>query len=671
MADNKIQQQKYDTDYTQIRAQSYAPFQVTNLHLDDGQTNIPNDEIERSEENEKKFQDYLEKQQQHDDPREALLKQYSKEDRPYKIVDLNNNCVYDARVEEDILKLTTINSMKSPSTIKNNKPTWQDFWKNVKKCNIDLLDAAEIGNVDKIKYLLDKSKNLYPVDLNYQSLDNYTALHFSVTDMHNQIVQILIDNGCNIEAETTFKRRPLHLCCIIGNIDALKILIKHKAEINPLDNNNNTPILLASQNRWHEIVEILLDNGGDPHIKNNKGENAVNVCDTQNMYDVFMKHKIYETEGFVLKDNFSNFNKKQNGQNQNEGGQVEEGKVEENNSEQGQRVSSPEKIRNLINKEGIIEMQKKTVQDYEYYRILGSGAFGKVILVKDKKNQKYYAMKIISKEKFQQLNLMKYALSEKNAMSKMQHPFIVKLHYAFQTKRKLFLIQQYCGGGSLGRMLKIKQRFDEQTAKKYMCQIILAIEALHDNLIIFRDLKPDNIVLDEEGNAYLVDFGLAKLGVYDEINKSFLGTPAYLPPEIIVKDGHNRMADWYAVGIVLYELLMGCTPFNQGNVSREVLYERIKQNSIKIPSNISSECQDIIQKLLCKNPKKRLGYKNDGKEIRSHPWFEGIDWEKVIQKKIPMPKPVIRTIPNEPLDVRFNEECDKQIDVQNWTEIND
>ncbi|KAL4507014.1 hypothetical protein ABPG72_001807 [Tetrahymena utriculariae] len=669
-----MQQQKYDTYYTQIRTQSYAPFQVTNLHLDDGQTNIPNDEIERSEENEKKFQDYLEKQCQHDDPREALLKQYSKEDRPYKIVDLNNNCVYDARDEQDILKLTTINSMKSPCTIKSNKPTWQDFWKNVKKSNIELLDAAEIGNVDKIKYLLDKSKNLYPIDLNYQSLDNYTALHFSVTDMHNQIVQLLIDNGCNIEAETTFKRRPLHLCCIIGNIDGLKILIQHKAEINPLDNNNNTPILLASQNKWHEIVDLLLDNGGDPHIKNNAGVNAVSACNSKNMYDVFKKHNIHQTEGFVLQDNYSNQNQKQNGQNQNEVDQGEEGKVEENNSEQDQRVSSPdspEKIRNLINKEGIIEMQKKTVQDYEYFRILGSGAFGKVILVKDKKNQKYYAMKIISKEKFQQLNLMKYALSEKNAMNKMQHPFIVKLHHAFQTKRKLFLIQQYCSGGSLGRMLKIKQKFDEQTAKKYMCQIILAVEALHDNLIIFRDLKPDNIVLDEEGNAYLVDFGLAKIGVYDEINKSFLGTPAYLPPEIIAKDGHNRMADWYAVGIVLYELLMGSTPFNQGNVSREVLYERIKQNSIKIPSNISSECQDIIQKLLNKNPKKRLGYKNDGKEIRNHSWFDGVDWDKVIQKKIPMPKPVIRTIPNEPLDVKFNEECDKQIDVQNWTEIND
>lgn len=133
---------------------------------------------------------------------------------------------------------------------------------------------------------------MYPVDLNYQSLDNYTALHFAVADKHNEIVRLLIDNGCNVEAETAFKRRPIHLSCILGNKEGLEILLAYKVEINPTDNNNNTPILLATENCFPNIVELLLSKGADPHIKNVNGYNAVTACPNKEIFEIFKKYNI-------------------------------------------------------------------------------------------------------------------------------------------------------------------------------------------------------------------------------------------------------------------------------------------------------------------------------------------------------------------------------------------
>ncbi|EGR34093.1 protein kinase domain protein [Ichthyophthirius multifiliis] len=469
----------------------------------------------------------------------------------------------------------------------------------------------------KIRYYIQKQKK--------RSLDQWTALHIAISEKNNEIAELLIQNGANIESETSFKRRPIHIACITENIEGIEILIKHKADINALDANNNSALIIACEKQLEKAVEILLENNADFTIENLNGISVQKMFLQESIYQIFQKYNI----NILKKENINTNNKKNN------------------------------KIKKF-----------RSVKDYDYYKILGTGSFGKVLLVKDKQNNKFYAMKIISKEKFQQMNLMKYAIQEKNSMAKMNHPFIVKFHHSFQSKSKLFIIQQYCGGGSLGRMLKQYKKFEEETVKKYATQLILAIEALHENLIIFRDLKPDNIVLDEEGNAHLIDFGLAKIGVYDQINQSFLGTPAYISPEIVLKMGHNRMTDWYSLGIVIYELLFGFTPFNQGNVSRDTLYERIKSNKITFPTQISKNCQDIIKKLLDKNLQNRIGYKGDGKEIKSHEWFSDVDWNKVLQKKIIMPKPPIRQIPTYPLEVNFNEDCDQEFKISCWTQNN-
>ena len=194
--------------------------------------------------------------------------------------------------------------------------------------------------------------------------------------------------------------------------------------------------------------------------------------------------------------------------------------------------------------------------------LLGRGSFGEVYLVKKIDTNMLYAMKILSKNRIKSQNLFKYAMAERNVLSLTNHPFIVKLNFAFQTSNKLFLILDYCSNGDLSRHLIYEKRFSEERAKFYICEILLALEDLHQRGIIFRDLKPDNVVLDNEGHAKLTDFGLSKEGVYEsDCAKSFCGSIAYLAPEMLKRSGHGKAVDWYLLGVLFYEMLVGIPPF--------------------------------------------------------------------------------------------------------------
>jgi serine/threonine protein kinase len=175
-------------------------------------------------------------------------------------------------------------------------------------------------------------------------------------------------------------------------------------------------------------------------------------------------------------------------------------------------------------------------------------------------------MKVLSKSKIMGHNLTRYAMTERNVLSIANHPFIVKLNYAFQTQEKLFLILDYCPGGDLAEYLQLEKRFNEDKTRLYASEILLAIEELHRKDIIFRDLKPDNVVLDMEGHAMLTDFGLSKEGVLDNgMAKSFCGSYAYLAPEMLRKLGHGKAVDWYLLGVIIYEMLSGIPPYYANN----------------------------------------------------------------------------------------------------------
>jgi serine/threonine protein kinase len=254
-------------------------------------------------------------------------------------------------------------------------------------------------------------------------------------------------------------------------------------------------------------------------------------------------------------------------------------------------------------------------------------------------------MKVLRKERIMGQNLSKYAIAERNVLSLSNHPFIVKLNYAFQNSTKLFLILEYCPGGDLSKHLSIEKRFKEERAKFYLCEILLALENLHKRNIIFRDLKPDNVVLDKEGHCKLTDFGLSKEGIDSEQNtKSFCGSLAYLAPEVLKKQGHGKAVDWYLLGVLLYEMLVGITPYYDPD--KNTLFLNIEQGNLYIPDYITDDAKNLLRGLLQRDPKKRLGGGNrDAEEIKEHTFFKDIDWKKIYNKKI-KPPPALKLVNN-------------------------
>ena len=268
---------------------------------------------------------------------------------------------------------------------------------------------------------------------------------------------------------------------------------------------------------------------------------------------------------------------------------------------------------------------------------LGKGSFGEVYLVQKVESSEQYAMKVLRKERIMGQNLLKYAIAERNVLSGSNHPFIVKLSYAFQTSTKLFLVLEYCPNGDLAKHLVFEKRFKEPRAKFYICEVLLALENLHKRDIIFRDLKPDNVVLDKEGHCKLTDFGLSKEGVNENAYaQSFCGSIAYLAPEMLKKQGHGKAVDWYLLGVLFYEMLVGITPYF--TTRKEDIFYNIEYGELKIPNFVSKEASELLKRLLERNPSKRLGGGGrDAQEIKEHLYFKDVDWNKIYQKKIKPP----------------------------------
>ena len=281
------------------------------------------------------------------------------------------------------------------------------------------------------------------------------------------------------------------------------------------------------------------------------------------------------------------------------------------------------------------ENNEVNFNSFEILEQIGSGSFGKVFRVRMKKTKEIYAMKVLSKSYLIKKKLLRYAITECNILKESDCPFILKLHYSFQTPENLYMILDYCSIGDFSYQIQV-DLLEEDEAKFYIAELILAIEYLHQRNIIYRDLKPENILIDSDGHIKLADFGLAKENITNDTpNKTFCGSPQYLSPEMLTKEGTTKASDIYGIGVILYEMVTGNPPFFTQD--QDLMYQNIIENKLVFHEYFSEEFKDLLSKLLDKDPKKRIGINNDKTDLKSHKFFEDINWEDLAMKKISPP----------------------------------
>ena len=298
---------------------------------------------------------------------------------------------------------------------------------------------------------------------------------------------------------------------------------------------------------------------------------------------------------------------------------------------------------------------KLTYNDFQPIKLLGRGSFGEVILVRLKSTKKVYAMKILDKKILKMKKQQNHTKTERDLMVKINSPFIVNIKSAFQDDTNLYLVSEFMQGGDMFFHMHDGQIviFSHDKTRFYILELVLALESLHKNNMVYRDLKPENILLDSKGHVKLTDFGLSKI-LEDEDDKAFTlcGTPQYLAPEVLLKKGYDKMVDWWSLGCVLYEMLMGRLPFA---IKRGMINLKIYEKKIDFPRKISNEARDLIEKFLVVNPTERLGYGPNGTDdIKNHPFFNGVDWDLAIQKKYK--PPFIPKLKND-VDLRYFDNC--------------
>jgi len=229
---------------------------------------------------------------------------------------------------------------------------------------------------------------------------------------------------------------------------------------------------------------------------------------------------------------------------------------------------------------------------------------------------------------------VQHAHTERFILQRCLHPFVVRLWHEFQTENNIVLILDYCGGGSLRHHLRVAKCFSLAVAAHWLGQVVLAMEHLHASNILYRDLKPDNLLLNRQGHAILVDFGLSKECVGDSKTATFCGTPEYLAPEVVKGRRYGKAVDWWGTGILFFELLCGLPPFEAQELS--VLCDKILQAPLVYSNDIPTEVQHFISSLLHRDPSQRLGSRG-GKEVRNHPFACGINWVALLENQIPSP----------------------------------
>lgn len=512
----------------------------------------------------------------------------------------------------------------------------QEHCRLKRKINLELLNCVSHNDLQGITDLLDTTqRGSLTAQVNAKGLDNWTALHLAAVDGFCDACELLLSSGegPDVDALTSMRRTPLHLACLHGHLEVVKVLLVFGGKLNATDNDNNTPLHCAAMRGHSSVVRWLLNSSPDIGARNCLNRTCLDVACNYEIYNDILchykEHSGYSRTPFygmllhnsrvdvISKLLLKGANRPSTRDLKTFNARLRLGNTVKSPSASTSDSSPPNRV---------------GPQDFKGLSQLGKGSFGEVFLVEQKDSGELFALKVLRKDRVLGNNLLKYAFTERNILLKLDHPFIVRLNSSFQTPEKLVLVMDYCPNGDLGTHLSREKRFSESKAKFYLCEIILALHELHRHGIIFRDLKPENVVLDAEGHAKLTDFGLSKEGVEENVlAKSFCGSVAYLAPEMLCRAGHTRSVDWYLVGALFYEMLAGRPPYYSNN--REQMFNNIQRAKLRLSRNITQGAAGFIKQLLQRDPSKRLGAGNsDGEELMTHPYCTDVDWDAVLHK---------------------------------------
>ncbi|XP_032444804.1 protein kinase C theta type isoform X2 [Xiphophorus hellerii] len=277
---------------------------------------------------------------------------------------------------------------------------------------------------------------------------------------------------------------------------------------------------------------------------------------------------------------------------------------------------------------------KFNIDDFVLHKMLGKGSFGKVFLAELKRSGKFFAVKALKKDVVLMDDDVECTLVERRVLSlAWENPFLTHLYCTFQTKENLFFVMEYLNGGDLMFHIQTCHKFDLHRATFYAAEIVCGLQFLHSKGIIYRDLKLDNVLLDSDGHIKIADFGMCKENMQDDLQTStFCGTPDYIAPEILLGQKYNSSVDWWSFGVLLYEMLIGQSPFHGRD--EEELFQSIRTDSPVYPSWLTKMAKDILVKLFVREPEERLGVKGS---IRQHVFFSSMDWSALEQRQVAPP----------------------------------
>lgn len=484
-----------------------------------------------------------------------------------------------------------------------------------------------------------------------------TALHQACLGGNTKVVKLLLEARASPYIENEQGLIPLQLATKSSIIDLIPMYIgvdflnKYAKEVNKPENHSGELYWTASWQINDKLVMVALDietgvifhyNTKSKYILQAKPDLQIPICEVQDILS--MEENSMENKYFIhirtLKDTFKYYSKNVDVSNlwvlriRNALKYYQEHATDSvKNTYKQSRLFSIFNLDRLCFEEIDEEDQEESVSfaSFEIVEEIGAGSFGKVFKVIKKNTGKRYAMKAVNKTELKRNNQLKYVIAECKILKNLKCPFIIPLYWAFQTPNNIYMIFEFCPHGDLSKQVK-ENGLPEAVCKFYISEIILAIEYLHSLNIVYRDLKPNNVLIDENCHLKLADFGLARENT-DKSNPAttFCGSPGYLAPEILSNEGVWKPADIYSIGICLYQLLTGKLPFIEENTMK--LYKSIMEKKINFPSTVSNNAKNLILSLTTKNPTKRLSIE----EIKSHPFFEDIDWNALNEKEISPP----------------------------------